>query len=285
MVDYPKPPFPQPPIPYPGESRDMSPKPDHGEETYRGSGKLNGKVALITGGDSGIGRAVAIAYAREGADIALSYLDEHDDAKDTAAWVEKAGRRVVLLPGDIADHRHCASLVEKTVSELGQLDIVVNNAAFQKLADSLDDIEIADWDRHYAVNVHAMFYILKAASPHLKAGASIINTASVNAKTPVEQQLAYSSTKAAIANMTTNLARILGSRGIRANAVLPGPIWTPLIPSTMYTEQVKTFGSQTPLGRPGQPAELAGAYVLLASDEGSYMSGAMIAVTGGMVTI
>ncbi|SFG69355.1 SDR family oxidoreductase [Methylobacterium gossipiicola] len=285
MVEYPKPPFPQPPIPYPGASHAMNPKPDHGEETYQGSGKLTGKVALITGGDSGIGRAVAIAYAREGADIALSYLDEHEDAKDTAAWVEKAGRRVVLLPGDVADHRHCASLVDKTVSDLGRLDIVVNNAAFQKLADSLDDIEIADWDRHYAVNVHAMFYILKAASPHLKAGASIINTASVNAKTPVEQQLAYSSTKAAITNMTANLARILGKRGIRANAVLPGPIWTPLIPSTMYTEQVETFGSQTPMGRPGQPAELAPAYVLLASDGASYMSGAMIAVTGGMVTI
>jgi len=285
MVDYAKPPFPQPPIAYPGRSGEMNPKPDHGEESYRGSGKLTGKVALITGGDSGIGRAVAIAYAREGADIALSYLDEHEDARDTAAWVEKAGRRVVLLPGDVADHRHCADLVEKTVSEFGRLDIVVNNAAYQKLADTIEDIEIADWDRQYAVNVHAMFYILKAASPHLKAGASIVNTASVNAKTPVEQQLAYSSTKAAIANMTTNLARILGSRGIRANAVLPGPIWTPLIPATMYTEQVETFGSQTPLGRPGQPAELAGAYVLLASDEGSYMSGAMIAVTGGMVTL
>jgi len=285
MVDYAKPPFPQPPIAYPGRSGEMNPKPDHGEESYRGSGKLTGKVALITGGDSGIGRAVAIAYAREGADIALSYLDEHEDARDTAAWVEKAGRRVVLLPGDVADHRHCADLVEKTISEFGRLDIVVNNAAYQKLADTIEDIEIADWDRQYAVNVHAMFYILKAASPHLKAGASIVNTASVNAKNPVEQQLAYSSTKAAIANMTTNLARILGSRGIRANAVLPGPIWTPLIPATMYTEQVETFGSQTPLGRPGQPAELAGAYVLLASDEGSYMSGAMIAVTGGMVTL
>lgn len=285
MVDYPKPPFPQPPIPYPGRSAEMTPKPDHGEESYRGSGKLTGKVALITGGDSGIGRAVAIAYAREGADIALSYLDEHDDARDTAAWVERAGRRVVLLPGDVADHRHCAALVDKTVSELGRLDIVVNNAAFQKLADTLEEIEIADWDRHYAVNVHAMFYILKAASPYLKAGASIINTASVNAKTPVEQQLAYSSTKAAITNMTANLARILGARGIRANAVLPGPIWTPLIPSTMYTEQVEKFGSMTPAGRPGQPAELAGAYVLLASDGGSYMSGAMIAVTGGMVTL
>lgn len=282
---YPKPPFQQPPIPYPGRSAEMNPKPDHGEESYTGSGKLTGKVALITGGDSGIGRAVAIAYAREGADIALSYLDEHDDARDTAAWVEKAGRRVVLLPGDVADHRHCAGLVEKTVSELGRLDVVVNNAAVQVLADSLEEIEIADWDRQYAVNVHAMFYILKAASPHLKEGASIINSSSVNAKNPVMQQLAYSSTKAAIANMTTNLAQILGPRGIRANAVLPGPIWTPLIPATMYREQVESFGSKTPLGRPGQPAELAPAYVLLASDEASYMSGAMVAVTGGMVTL
>ncbi|GJE61465.1 SDR family oxidoreductase [Methylobacterium trifolii] len=281
----PAPPFPGRPIPYPGRSDEMQPRPDHGEASYTGSGKLSGKVALITGGDSGIGRAVAIAYAREGADVALSYLDEHDDAQDTAAWVEKAGRRALLLPGDVADAGHCAALVEKTVAEFGRLDVVVNNAAVQVLADDLEGIAIADWDRQYAVNVHAMFYILKAASPHLKPGASIIATSSVNAKVPVAQQLAYSSTKAALCNMVANLAQILGKRGIRANAVLPGPIWTPLIPATMYTEQVEGFGSKTPAGRPGQPAELAPAYVMLASDEASYVNGAMVAVTGGMVTI
>ena len=281
----PAPPFAAKPIPYPGRSSEMQPPPDHGEHSYVGSGQLTGKVALITGGDSGIGRAVAIAYAREGADVALAYLDEHDDARDTAAWIEKAGRRALLLPGDVSDAGHCAALVERTVAEFGKLDVFVNNAAVQVLADDLDGIEIADWDRQYAVNVHAMFYILKAASPHLKPGASIIATSSVNAKNPVEQQLAYSSTKAALCNMVANLAKILGKRGIRANAVLPGPIWTPLIPATMYTSQVESFGSMTPAGRPGQPAELAPPYVMLASDAASYINGAMIAVTGGMVTI
>ena len=259
----------------------MQPKPDHGETSYRGSGRLTGKVAIITGADSGIGRAVAIAYAREGADLVISYLDEHEDARETAHWVERAGRRVVLVPGDIADPAHAAAVVAKAAEAFGRIDVVVNNAGYQKCVDSIDDISVEDWRRHFDVNVHAMFYIVKAAVPHMKPGGSIVNTASMNAKMPMPRQLAYSSTKAAITNMTANLAKILAPKGIRANAVLPGPIWTPLITSTMSDEEVEGFGRQVPMERPGQPVELAPPYVMLASDEGSYISGAMIAVTGG----
>jgi NAD(P)-dependent dehydrogenase (short-subunit alcohol dehydrogenase family) len=278
---YPEPPFEKQQQPYPGTTGAMSPLPDHGEESYRGSGRLAGKVALITGADSGIGRAVAIAYAREGADLVLSYLDEHQDAKDTAAWVEKAGRRAVLVAGDIASAGHCADLVARTVEAFGRVDVIVNNAAFQKGADSIDEISVEDWNRHYAVNIHAMFYIVKAAVPHMKPGSSIINTASMNAKMPMPRQLAYSSTKAAITNFTAGLAKLLAEKQIRANAVLPGPIWTPLITSTMLPEEIEKFGKQVPMERPGQPVEVAPPYVMLASDEASYISGAMIAVTGG----
>ena len=280
-IPRPTPPFGKQPQAYPGKTDEMQPKPDHGEISYRGSGRLTGKVAIITGADSGIGRAVAIAYAREGADLVISYLDEHEDAKETAHWVEQAGRRVVLVPGDIADPAHAAALVARAVEEFGYIDVVVNNAGYQKCVDSIDDISVEDWRRHFDVNVHAMFYIVKAAVPHMKPGGSIVNTASMNAKMPMPRQLAYSSTKAAITNMTANLAKILAPKGIRANAVLPGPIWTPLITSTMSDEEVETFGKQVPMERPGQPAELAPPYVMLASDEGSYVSGAMIAVTGG----
>ena len=282
---YPQPPFKQQQQAYPGATDAMQPRPDHGEDSYQGSGRLAGKVALITGADSGIGRAVAIAYAREGADVLIAYWTEHDDAKETARWVEKAGRRAVLLAGDVADPAYCQQLVDKAVQEFGRLDIIVNNAAFQKGADSIDEISVEDWSRHFDVNIHSMFYIVKAAVPHLKPGASIINTASINAKSPMPRQLAYSATKAAITNFTANLAHLLAEKGIRANSVAPGPIWTPLIPSTMPPEQVKSFGQEVPLKRPGQPAELAPVYVLLASDQGSYMSGARVAVTGGVPII
>jgi hypothetical protein len=278
---YPEPPFEVKQQPYPGITDRMDPKPDHGETSYRGSGRLAGKVAIITGADSGIGRAVAIAYAREGADLLLSYLDEEEDARETARWVEEAGRKVVCVPGDIADPAHAASLATKAVETFGKIDIVVNNAAFQKGAESIDDISVEDWNRHYAVNIHAMFYLVKAAVPHMKPGSSIINTASINAKMPVPEQLAYSSTKAAITNFTAGLAKLLVDKGIRANAVLPGPIWTPLIVATMDAESIETFGSQVPMKRPGQPVEVAPPYVMLASDESSYISGAMIAVSGG----
>lgn len=279
--DYPRPPFDTPTQPYPGTTEGMQPRPDHGEETYRGSGKLQGKVALITGADSGIGRAVAIAFAREGAQVVLSYLDESGDARDTARVCSEAGQEAVTVAGDIADPTHAESLVTTAIERFGKLDIVVNNAAFQKQAGSLAEVSLDDWRRHYDVNIHAMFYILRAAEPHLQAGASVINTASINAKRPPEAQLAYSSTKGAIVNFTTGLAAQWAEKGIRVNAVLPGPIWTPLIPATMDPEEVKNFGKQVPMQRPGQPAELASTYVYLASDDASYTTGALIAVAGG----
>jgi NAD(P)-dependent dehydrogenase (short-subunit alcohol dehydrogenase family) len=266
----------------PGFTEQMRPKPDHGEESYTGSGKLQGRAAIITGGDSGIGRAVAIAFAREGADVVLSYLpEEEEDARDTARWVEKAGRRAILIPGDIADQAHCKSIVERAVSELGRLDILVNNAAFQRTYEKLEDISAEEWDRHFRTNIYAMFYLSQAAVPHMKPGAVIVNTASVQSKNPSPQLLAYASTKGAVMNFTGGLAQMLAERGIRVNAVAPGPIWTPLIPSTMPAEKAESFGKQVPLERAGQPAELAPAYVLLASDEASYISGAILPVTGG----
>lgn len=265
----------------PGRTDEMDPRPDHGEESYRGSGKLTGKVALITGADSGIGKAVAIAYAREGADVAISYLEEDDDAEDTATWVREAGRRALLLRGDVSDPQHCRDLVARTVEELGGLDILVSNAAYQMTHESLEEIPAEEWDHTIATNLSAFFHLTKAAVPHLKPGSSIIGSSSVNSDMPSPTLLPYAATRAAIANMTASLAQLLGEKGIRANSVAPGPIWTPLIPSTMPVEKVTQFGSDTPLGRAGQPAELAPVYVLLASDEGSYISGARVAVTGG----
>ena len=265
----------------PGVQREMDPVPDCGEETYRGSGKLTDKVAVITGGDSGIGRAVAIAYAREGADVVISYLSEHEDAKDTARYVEQAGRRAVLVSGDVSQAAHCREIVDTTVRELGRIDVLVNNAAYQMSHDDLDEISDEEWDYTFATNISAMFYLVKAALPHMQPGSSIIGSTSVNSDMPSPQLAPYAATKAAIANFSASLAQMLGPRGIRVNSVAPGPIWTPLIPATMPPEKVEKFGENTPLGRPGQPAELAGAYVLLASDEGSYMSGSRIAVTGG----
>ena len=265
----------------PGIQSKMTPVPDCGEESYKGSGKLTGKVAVITGGDSGIGRAVAIAYAREGADVLISYLSEDSDAKDTQGYVEQAGRRAVLMKGDVADPQHCRDIIQTAVSELGGVDILVSNAAFQMTHDSLEEISDEEWDRTIHTNISAMFHLCKAAMPHLKPGSSIIGSSSVNSDSPNPKLAPYAATKAAIANFCASLAQLLGEKGIRVNSVAPGPIWTPLIPATMPPEKVEKFGENTPLGRPGQPKELAPVYVLLASEDGSYISGARIAVTGG----
>jgi NAD(P)-dependent dehydrogenase (short-subunit alcohol dehydrogenase family) len=265
----------------PGSTAKMNPQPDHGEESYRGCGKLEGKKTIITGADSGIGRAVAIAFAREGADVLISYLNEDDDAQETAKWVEQAGRRAVLVSGDLADPAHCREVVNRAVQEFGRVDVLVSNAAFQATHESIEDISDEEWDHTLATNLSAYFHLTKAAVPHMQPGSAIIGTTSVNSDDPVPTLLAYDTTKGGIANMTAALAGMLAGKGIRANSVAPGPIWTPLIPATMPAEQVESFGQQVPLGRPGQPAEVAPAYVLLASDEGSYISGARIAVTGG----
>ncbi len=276
----------QPPLPeqqqdVPGQTDEMNPRPDHGEESYRGSGRLADKAVVITGGDSGIGRAVAIAFAREGADILISYLNEDDDAQETARWIEEAGRKAVLVPGDISDAAHCRSIVAQSVEAFGRIDVLVNNAAHQMTFEAIEDIPDEEWDKTFATNIHAMFYLSKAAVPHMAEGSAIINTASVNADTPKPTLLPYATTKGAIQNFTGGLAQLLGKRNIRVNCVAPGPVWTPLIPSTMPPDQVKEFGKQTPMGRPAQPRELAPAYVMLATDEASYISGATIAVTGG----
>ncbi|MDQ0392107.1 NAD(P)-dependent dehydrogenase (short-subunit alcohol dehydrogenase family) [Labrys monachus] len=265
----------------PGLTDRMDPKPDHGEASYKGSGKLAGKKAIITGADSGIGRAVALAFAREGADILVSYLDEHVDAAETKRLVESAGRKAVLVPGDIQASAHCRAIVDKAVAEFGVVDILVNNAAHQATFEDIGDISDEEWELTFRTNIHAMFYLVKAAVPHMKPGSAIINTASVNADTPNPTLLAYATTKGAIQNFTAGLAQLLAEKGIRANSVAPGPIWTPLIPSTMPEETVENFGSKVPMKRAGQPAELATAYVMLADPLSSYISGATIAVTGG----
>ncbi len=281
MNSYPKPPFQPQQQSVPGEQRKMDPMPDCGEQSYQGSGRLANKIALVTGADSGIGRAVAIAFAREGADVAVSYLDEHEDAKETARWVEAAGRQCLLLPGDLGNAAHCTAIVNDTVEKFGRIDVLVNNAAFQMTYQSLEDIPDEDWVKTFNVNITAMFRICKAALPHMAEGSSIINTSSVNSDMPNPSLLPYAATKGAIANFTAGLAQMLGERGIRVNSVAPGPIWTPLIVSTMTPDMVKNFGGNTPLGRPGQPVEVAPIYVLLASDEGSYISGERYGVTGG----
>jgi NAD(P)-dependent dehydrogenase (short-subunit alcohol dehydrogenase family) len=280
-MNYPQPPFPSQQQPMPGETDAMRPVPDHGETSYKGCNRLQGKKAVITGGDSGIGRAVAIAFAREGADVLISYLTEDRDAHETERLVEEAGRKAVLIPGDLQYPDHCRAVIAKAVSEFGGVDILVNNAAHQATFKSIQDISDEEWELTFKVNIHAMFYLTKAAVPHMKPGSSIINTASINADTPNPTLLAYATTKGAIQNFTAGLAQLLAGKGIRANAVAPGPIWTPLIPSTMPEEAVKNFGKQVPMKRPGQPAELATTYVMLADPLSSYVSGATIAVTGG----
>ncbi|PZM15728.1 NAD(P)-dependent oxidoreductase [Rhizobium tubonense] len=263
----------------------MQPVPDHGEHSYKGSGKLTGKVALVTGADSGIGKAVAIAFAREGADVVVSYLSEDEDAQDTVKWVEDAGRKAIAVAGDIKSEQHCILLVKRTVEGLGGIDILVNNAAFQRTYADIADITAEEWDETFRTNIYAPFFLAKAAVTHLKPGSAIINTTSIQSRQPSPQLLAYASTKGAISNFTAGLAEMLAEKGIRVNAVAPGPIWTPLIPSTMPAEKAAKFGQNTLIGRAGQPAELAGAYVLLASDLGSYMTGAVVPVTGGEIMI
>jgi NAD(P)-dependent dehydrogenase (short-subunit alcohol dehydrogenase family) len=265
----------------PGSSAAMHPRPDYGEDSYKGSGRLSGKKTIITGGDSGIGRAVALAYAREGADVLVSYYNEHDDAEETRRLVEAAGRRCRLMPGDIKQPAHCRAIIDRAMSEFHAIDVLVNNAAHQASFESIEDITDEEWEITFHTNVHAMFYLTRAAVPHMKPGAAIINTASVNADSPSPHLLAYATTKGAIQNFTGGLAQLLAEKGIRANCVAPGPIWTPLIPSTMPAEAVKNFGGQVPMKRPGQPKELAPVYVMLATDEASYVSGATVAVTGG----
>jgi len=265
----------------PGIQSQMTPVPDCGEKSYRGSGKLTGKAAVVTGGDSGIGRAVAIAFAREGADVLIAYLNEDGDAQDTARLIEEAGRKAVLVPGDLSEAAHCRGVIDRAVQEFGRVDVLVSNAAFQMNHTSLDDISEDEWDYTFRVNVGAMFHLVKAAVPHMQPGSAIIGSSSVNSDMPSPTLAPYAATKAAIANFTASLAQLLGEKGIRVNSVAPGPIWTPLIPSTLPQDKVQSFGTDVPLGRPGQPAELAPVYVLLASDDGSYMSGSRVAVTGG----
>jgi NAD(P)-dependent dehydrogenase (short-subunit alcohol dehydrogenase family) len=267
--------------PPPGREAQMSPKPDHGEESYRGSGRLTGKVALVTGGDSGIGRAVALAFAREGADVAISYLDEHDDARGSARAVEEAGRRALTISGDVGSEAHCRSLVDRTIRELGRIDVLVNNAAFQREHDDIADFTADEIDRTFHTNVYAMFWLCQAALPHLPRGGAIINVASIQAYEPSPTLLAYASTKGAIVTFSKALSKQAIERGVRVNVVAPGPVWTPLIPSTMPDETLESFGEDTPIGRAAQPAELAPAFVFLASDDSRYITGEVIGVTGG----
>ena len=279
-----KPPYQQPSIEPPGSDAELTPKADHGEESYRGLGRLTDRVALITGGDSGIGRAVAIAFAREGADVAISYLPEEErDAQETARWITGAGRRVLTLPGDIRDEQHCTRMIERAFDELGTLDILVNNAAFQRTHESIEEFSTAEFDATFRTNVYAMFWLCRAALPRMAPGSAIINVASIQAYDPSPQLLAYAATKGAIVNFTKGLSQIAMKQGVRVNAVAPGPVWTPLIPSTMPEEKTKTFGADTAFERPAQPVELAPLFVFLASNESRYVSGEVYGATGGQM--
>ena len=267
----------------PGIESEMTPKPQADDDKYRGSGKLEGKVALITGGDSGIGRAVAIAFAKEGANVAIAYLNEHDDAKETKQLVEKQGRKCFTIAGDIGDESFCQQIVQQTVDALGKLDVLVNNAAEQHPQESIEDITAEQLERTFRTNIFSMFYLTKAAMKHLKEGSAIINTTSVTAYKGNQQLLDYSSTKGAIVAFTRSLSQSLVEKGIRVNGVAPGPIWTPLIPATFPEEKVASFGKEVPMQRPGQPEEIAPSYVFLASDDSSYISGQILHPNGGVV--
>ncbi len=277
----PKPPYPEQSQQPPGLESEMEPKPDFGEQSYRGSGRLQGKAALITGGDSGIGRAVALAFAREGADVLISYLNEEPDAQETVRVVEEAGRKAIAVPGDISQEAHCQQLVQRAMQEFGKLDILVNNAAFQMTHQSIGELPSEEWDFTFRTNIYAMFYLCKAALPQMPEGGTIINTASIQAYQPSPSLLAYASTKGAIVTFSKALAQEAIEQGVRVNVVAPGPVWTPLIPATMPTEQVTQFGQQTPMQRAAQPAELAPVFVFLASQESSYITGEVVGVTGG----
>ena len=277
----PKPPFPDQPQQPPGTERAMDPKPDHGEKTYKGSGKLTGMATLVTGADSGIGRAVALAFAREGADVLIAYLNEDDDARETEKLVRDAGRKAVLVGGDLRDEAHCTRVVHRAIDEFGRLDVLVHNAAYQMARQKIEDITPEQFERTYRTNVFAMFYLCRAALPRMKPGACVINTTSIQAFDPSPFLLDYASTKCAIVGFTKALAKQAMERGVRVNAVAPGPVWTPLIPSTMPAEKVEEFGKQSLFGRPAQPAELAPLYVWLASREAGYVTGEVYGATGG----
>lgn len=277
-----KPPFPQESLNYPGLESNMTPAPDYGEDSYKGSGRLTDRVALITGGDSGIGRAVALAYAREGADVVISYLNEESDAQETVRVVQEAGRRALAIPGDIAEESHCLTLIDRTIKEFGRLDILVNNAAFQSSHEDINDLPSDDWERAFKVNIHAMFYLSRTALKYLPKGGSIINTTSIQAYQPSSSLIHYASTKGAINTFTKALSQAGLKQSVRVNAVAPGPVWTPLIPATTPAEQAQNFGKDSEMGRPAQPAELAPIYVFLASDDASYISAQIVGVTGGV---
>ena len=279
---YPKPQFPEQEQEHPGLDSEMQPEPDYGYETYRGHGRLEGKAAIITGGDSGIGRAVALAFAREGADVLISYLDEEEsDAQETAQVVEEAGQQAVKVPGDISKEAHCNLVIEKAVEGFGKVDILVNNAAYQMTFDGVTEIPSDLLLHTFKTNIIAMFWLCKAAIPHMSEGSSIINVSSIQAYQPSPPLLPYSSTKGAIVTFTKGLAQELIQYGLRANTVAPGPVWTPIIPASMPEETVSQFGGTNPVGRPAQPAELAPAFVFLASQESSFVNGETLGVTGG----
>lgn len=283
VTQYPQPEFPEQELEYPGLESKMNPRPDYGEKTYRGSGRLEGKATIITGGDSGIGRAVALAFAREGADVLISYLEaEESDTQETVRVVEESGKKAISVPGDIQDESHCQKITEKAVEEFGKIDVLVNNAAYQMSRGGIQDISVEELDRTFRTNVYAIVYLCKAALPHMRPGASIINTASIEAYQPKPPLLDYSATKGAIVTFSKGLAQEVTAQGIRVNVVAPGPVWTPLIPATFHPDMdVSQFGGSKPMGRPAQPAEVAPAYVFLASQESSYISGEVIGVTGG----
>jgi len=278
----PKPPFDQDAIQHPGHEAEMTVKPDHGEESYVGKGRLEGRCALITGGDSGIGRAVALAFAREGASVAISFLpEEAQDAAETEKWIKQAGQKALLLPGDIQEEQHCKDMIARTVKEFGKLDILVNNAAYQVTHDSLEEFTTEEFDRTFRTNIYATFFLCRAALPVMQPGSAIVNTTSIQAFVPSPNLLSYSPTKAAIANFTKGLSQTAMEKGIRVNAVAPGPVWTPLIPATMPEEKVKEFGKTTVYERPAQPVELAPLFVFLASNEARYVTGEVYGATGG----
>ncbi|AKT37284.1 SDR family oxidoreductase [Chondromyces crocatus] len=277
-----KPPFPPQEQDRPGVETKMRPRPDHGEDDYKGLGRLKDRVALITGGDSGIGRAVALAFAREGADVVISYLSEHGDAEDAKRSVEQAGRKAVLIPGDLADEGHCKRLIEKTVEAFGRIDILVNNAAEQgKSVDRFEEIDAERVERTFRVNIMAMFHLVRHALPHMKEGSTVINVSSIQAYQPSAEILDYATTKGAIVTFSKGLAQSLIERGIRVNTVAPGPVWTPLVIQSFDAEKNAEFGKDSPMGRPAQPGELAPAFVFLASNESSYINGEVLGVTGG----
>src|SRR5215216_3540685 len=282
-TQYPQPNFGEQKLEHPGLEPEMEPKPDYGYETYRGMGRLEGEAAIVTGGDSGIGRAVALAFAREGADVLISYLEEEEsDAQETAQVVEETGRKAVKVPADIAEEARCQQIIERAVEEFGKIDVLVNNAAHQMTVDGIADVSSELLDRTFKTNIYAMFWLCKAALPHMPEGGSIINVSSIQAYQPSPTLLPYSATKGAIITFTKGLAQEVVQYGLRANTVAPGPVWTPIIPASMPGETVSQFGGTSPMGRPAQPAELAPAFVFLASQESSFVNGETLGVTGGM---